>query len=194
MYNAREYWLERGKKYQANFKYNEKFQLQEEILLDTLQTLSFSSVLEVGCGFGRITKLMLDNFKSISEYTAVDISPDQVSNARRYINSDKVNFVVSDAQSFTPEKKYDLVISIEVLLHIRPDEVQKVMARLLSWADGYFVHVDWYGNEIRHAYSHNFMHDYEQLYSNLGIKYLKKPIRNEKLDANQSLFLVDMKS
>ena len=85
-YIPNEYWLKRGKVYKEQFKYNKKFQLQENMLIDYLKTAleSFDTVLELGCGFGRISRLMLSKFPDIKEYVAVDLSPDQIENAKQY--------------------------------------------------------------------------------------------------------------
>ncbi len=147
-YNPEEYWRERGKIYQSTFQYTDTFRLQERFLLDALRKLSFSSVLEVGCGFGRITKLLLQSY-NIREYTAVDLSHDQIENAKKYVNDqEKVNFVISDIQSFNSDKKFDLVLAAEVLLHIKPEEIGAIVGKLLSFTNHYFVHVDW--SEDRH--------------------------------------------
>ena len=69
-YNPTEYWHERGKVYKKNFIYDKDKRLQEEFLLTHLNGISgsFKSVLELGCGFGRITKLLLTNYDNITEY------------------------------------------------------------------------------------------------------------------------------
>src|SRR5687767_5116400 len=76
-YNPREYWLARGKVYKEQFKYDPEKQLQEEMLLDYLKRIPpFQTVLEIGCGFGRISNIILSNFPAIQEYVATDMSPD----------------------------------------------------------------------------------------------------------------------
>ena len=92
-YNPSEYWRERGKVYKKNFRYDKDKRLQEEFLLTHLNGISgsFKSVLELGCGFGRITKLLLTNYDNITEYLAVDISPDQIENAKTLISSEKLS-------------------------------------------------------------------------------------------------------
>ncbi len=81
-YNPGEYWKERGKVYKQNFKYDKNFKLQEDTLIDYLKKYSFSTVLEVGCGFGRVTRLLLSAFPQIKEYFAFDLSPHQIENAK----------------------------------------------------------------------------------------------------------------
>ena len=91
-YNPSEYWHERGKKYKENFRYDKSKRLQEEFLITHLNGISgsFKSVLELGCGFGRITQLLLTNFSNITEYLAVDISPHQIENAKTLLSSTKL--------------------------------------------------------------------------------------------------------
>src|SRR5215210_5991184 len=90
-YIPKEYWLTRGKIYMSNFRYNKRFQLQERMLIEYLRTIDFESVLEVGCGFGRITSKVIRNFPRIRDYLAVDLSPDQIRNAQEYIKPVEVN-------------------------------------------------------------------------------------------------------
>jgi SAM-dependent methyltransferase len=169
-YVPREYWLERGKVYKQEFQYNKKFKLQEQMLIDYLKKqVSFSTVLEVGCGFGRITKLLLSNFPEITEHVAVDLSPEQIENAKKYVlGVDKrtaLKFIVSDIQSLELDSKYDLVIAPEVLLHILPSEIKDVMARLEGWSKRNIVNIDWYEEMVpRKAAPHNFVHQYEEIY------------------------------
>ena len=93
-YVPREYWLKHGRTYKDDFRYNKLFELQESVLIDHLKqnTTSFTSVLEIGCGFGRITKLILTNFEGISEYQAIDISPEQIQNAKQLMKDQKEVF------------------------------------------------------------------------------------------------------
>ncbi|MCI4433336.1 MAG: class I SAM-dependent methyltransferase, partial [Nitrosopumilus sp.] len=90
-YIPHNYWKEHGKTYFTNFKYNEDFKKQETKLLDELNKIKFQTVLEYGCGFGRITKLINENFKPIN-YTAFDISVEQLNNAQKFCDCDNINF------------------------------------------------------------------------------------------------------
>jgi len=195
-YNPREYWLARGKVYKDKFKRNPDKQLQEEMLLDYLKGIGhFRTVLEVGCGFGRISKMILSNFPEIEEYVAVDMSPDQLENAKRYVNSDKIWFIESDIQSLQADKKYDLVIAVSVLLHVLPRDVDQVVAKLVSLSKLNVVNVDYYEEgPARQVAPHNFMHHYGTIYKNLpSVKSVRRiPIVKKKmlslLNIKQSIF------
>jgi trans-aconitate methyltransferase len=195
-YNPREYWLARGKVYKDQFKYDPEKLLQEEVLLNHLKGMSaFHSVLEVGCGFGRITKLILSNFPDIKEYVAVDMSPDQLETAKSFVKSDKVRFVESDIQSLKLDRKFDLVIAVSVLLHILPSEIDQVIAKLVSFSKRHVINVDYYEEgKARQVASHNFMHHYETIYKGLPsiesvsrIPVVKKKVLSM-LDAKMSVF------
>ena len=180
VYNPHEYWYKHGKTYKEQFRYNKNFELQESLILDYLKknlasSTPFSTVLEVGCGFGRITKLLLSNFPSIREYLAIDLSPDQIVNAKEFTRpvietrkDNPLNFIVSDIQSFQSQRKYDLVIASEVLMHILPSEIEKAMIKLVSMSNHHVVNIDWYEKEKpRKMAPHNFIHEYEEIYRNM---------------------------
>ena len=166
---------------------------------------SFKTVLELGCGFGRITQLLLSNYSNITEYLAVDISPDQIENAKSLLSSTKLTnhvklgFLVSDIQSLRVDKEYDLVILSEVLLHILPTEIDSIIKKLITLSKKHIINIDWYEDHPpKSQASHNFIHQYETLYK----KYTEPstttinriPIKRKKLlgtlDTKQSIFHV----
>ena len=207
-YNPAEYWRERGKIYKKNFRYDKSKRVQEDFLIAHLNNISgsFKSVLELGCGFGRITQLLLSNYPTIIEYLAVDISPDQIENAKSLLSSSnlpnkqvKVDFLVSDIQSLRLDKEYDLVLLSEVLLHILPTDIDSIIKKLITLSNKHIINIDWYEDHSpKSQASHNFIHQYEQLYtkytepSTTTIKRI--PIQRKKfmgtLDTKQSIFHV----
>jgi SAM-dependent methyltransferase len=158
----------------------------------------------VGCGFGRITKIILSNFPDVTEYVAVDLSPDQIENARNYVmGSDKngvLKFIESDIQSLEMNSQYDLVIAPEVLLHILPSEIKGVLVKMVGWSRKNVLNIDWYEDAApRKAAPHNFIHEYESLYRDIpGVsKVIRIPIVKKGLlygiDTKQSIFHVVVK-
>ena len=58
---------------------------QEQVLLDILKQgkIPMRRVLELGCGYGRIARLLAEAHPN-TEITALDLSPEQLANARQY--------------------------------------------------------------------------------------------------------------
>jgi len=228
-YNPKDYWLEQGKVYKNNFRYNNKFEVQERLLIEYLTSNIFTSnsddnpkemsVLEVGCGFGRITRLLLAKFgKSIKKYRAVDMSPDQIRNAKQFVNGPylegegvptvdgnesirdaRLEFAVSDIQSLNStdvsNQKYDLVLACEVLLHVLPSEIHQVVYQLTEMSNKHIINVDWYEEKApKKIAPHNFIHRYEEIYASIpSVKRVRRiPIVKNgilsKLDTKQSIF------
>ena len=79
-------------------------------LLEFLNKKNFSSILEIGCGTGLLTKLVNENLE-FEVYKAVDI----VSECESYINniSEKIKFVGADFEEYlvNSSERYDLIIS-----------------------------------------------------------------------------------
>ena len=212
-YIPSEYWLKYGRTYKEDFRYNKLFELQERILIEYMKhsiSSSFSSVLEIGCGFGRITKLLLTNFPGISEYDALDISPEQIENARKLINDEtamfkagpNLNFAVGDITSMQLHKKYDLVIAAEVLMHVLPVDIKDVIQKLVKSSNKHVVNIDWYEKQKpKKAAPHNFIHPYEIIYKELPeVKHISRvPIAKRdswlrNIETKQSLFHAEIKN
>lgn len=174
-YKPEEYWTERGKVHLKENPYdNKKFRIQEQELIEFLKKIEFSSILEVGCGFGRITKLISENFPNIQEYQAIDISPDQIEDAKKAVNSDKIKFKATTIQNFNPSKKYDLVISTYMLMHVPDSEIKTVIEKMIELSSKHIVNVDWFQKaKPLLRTSHNWNHKYHELYKkNNSIKKL----------------------
>ena len=178
-YKPVSYWKEQGKTYYQNFTYTPQFASQEYSLMNLLDTLDFRSVLELGCGFGRITRLISKDFPLIEDYVAVDISVDQLLNAVE-ICPDNIYFAHEDINEYEPGMKFDLVIAVEVLMHQLPSKVSRLVDKMIEWSNKYVVSVDYYDPNANNfeLEPHNFMHDYPSLYDNKAIRW---PIGNQSI-------------
>jgi len=164
-YKPTEYWTRRGINYQKEFVYSENVLRDEKYVIDYLKSLSFGTVLEFGCGFGRVTKLVLENFP-IKKYKAFDISPTLISKAKTFCeNFDNVSFEVSSIQDFQSDEKYDLAFGYTVLMHVKPKEIRRAMKNLVRLANNDVINFDW---SQKHSpliiLKHNFLHGYKEIY------------------------------
>src|SRR5436189_3719477 len=83
-FDVNRYWLERGATYLTEGLPKDYHRLQERFLCDVLRAgqVPMGRVLELGCGFGRITRLLAGEFPR-AQIHALDLSEDQLANARR---------------------------------------------------------------------------------------------------------------
>lgn len=223
-YNPLEYWASRGKNY-INWFYEkerprQKIERQERILMQYLilhpDICNSGRILEVGAGFGRITKLVLEKFhQRIEEYVLLDLSKDQLYNARVYLTENlepsvlksvNVKFIQCDFMDFVSNdddddnNKFGLVLASEVLMHVLPEDIKQVMDKMVSLCKpgGNILNIDWYEDDPtlmpKVISPINCVHEYEKIYrENKDVESVRRiPIRdNDKKDVpEQSLFHV----
>jgi len=117
-----------------NFKDHQKklgINIRHRSILKNLKKAGLKStmnVLEIGCGIGTVSSLILQVITK-GRFVGVDISPDSIVQARK-LNSARKNaeFVVSDMSDFTHSLKFDMVVLPDVLEHIPVEQ----HARLFS--------------------------------------------------------------
>jgi SAM-dependent methyltransferase len=172
-FNANDYWLNRGQTYISEKRlYTEPYRRQEAFIIDTLRgKVSMDNVLEIGCGFGRITRLLAQEFPS-SMITAVDLSSDQLRNAREYCAEfgERIHFFPYDIYSSDsiPGNRFDTVLAIEVLMHHPYEVVYRLLERLSQIADS-IVTYDRSEDRTGRVAKHVWLHDYEGIYKDLGL-------------------------
>jgi SAM-dependent methyltransferase len=173
-FNVNEYWLARGRTYMDEQRTPPEFhRLQERFLLDVLRRsgIPMRRVAEIGCGFGRITKLLAETWPD-ADITALDLSPQQLANARRYCGENpRVQFEPYDFYSGAPLPggDYDVVIAIEVFMH-HPPEFVKQLFRRLAGPGRYLVNIDWSEDWPGALPEHVWVHDYPRLYADAELR------------------------
>lgn len=110
---------------------SEYYNQQTRIIGQWLKKLNPKSVLELGSGFGRISEL-LDKLPE-AELTLVDINKKALGVLeKRFPHREIVNSNISDF--VLEEKKHDLIVAVEVLVHIPDieDLVEKIHCSLID--------------------------------------------------------------
>ena len=164
------YWQGRGAGYKAEFRRHDpltrfRFWQQERAIRKELKALcGVESVLEIGCGFGRITKLLLE-LPDVKRVVATDISKDQIEAAKRTIKDPRVEFRCTSVLDLDYSKEFDLVIASEVLMHIPHPSVWKAIRRMKAASKRYIMNIDWYApGEPSEAGGYCWQHDYSLVY------------------------------
>lgn len=210
------YWVDRGRTYVSEFETHSQatssiFELQEEGVFDALtDRLSPKplSILEIGCGFGRLTTLLLRLFPAVERYLAVDISSAQIDACAARLEgcaqSSVVETRVLDFRTGCIDETFDMVFAGEVFLHFPPGEIAAVLSQALSLSRRFLVHLDPYQiaptQSVREwAYTRvsramrglpsktDWNHDYPRLYDPRAVKeWTGVPI----IGGRQTLFIV----
>jgi len=97
---------------------------------DQLEEISFTNVLEIGCGTGKNTAWLAERAQRI---TAVDLSEKMIARAKEKLEGKPVNFVIADINedwSFTGET-FDLVSFSLMLEHI--ENLEAVFKKLVGF-------------------------------------------------------------
>lgn len=79
-------------------------------------------VLELACGTGSRTKLLL---KHAREIVALDSSDEMIELARRKVGDRRVRFIHEDVFSWTPDDRYDVVCFFFWLSHVLPTRFEE---------------------------------------------------------------------
>ncbi|GIW62658.1 MAG: hypothetical protein KatS3mg090_0484 [Patescibacteria group bacterium] len=112
-----------------NFTYFYLINLLKKPEFNTCQT-----ILDIGCGVGSLSLYLASKGK---EVVGVDVSSRAIAianNAKKLLDLDSVEFVVSSIEKFKNKKKFDAVLLIEVIEHIEDDKglVEKIKQMLKS--------------------------------------------------------------
>ena len=73
-----------------------------------------TTILELGVGTGQLTRLLCAKFPE-ARIDAVDISAKMIEHSRAQFNNPAINWIVGDAQTYQPNKKYSLIVSSSAL-------------------------------------------------------------------------------
>jgi len=188
------------------------YQLQEHVFKQCLWSINnlrkwdnrepISTVLEVGVGTGRMTKIVLEELPSIKMYDMLDIKPLNEQKIKENLSSIPKEVLKGKelnscypmditkgcfSQTFHPDVvRYDMVLASEVFMHIKPSDLEKTMKRLidiLAPEHGIIINIDWVGEPMPSDWC--FIHNYDQIYRDNGLQ----PIITSNIETiNQKLF------
>jgi len=150
-----------------DWKPNQATKTQEEKIIQVLKEIKFQSVLELGVGFGRIAGHVLANFV-VPRYMGLDLVEKQLDCVIQ--DYPQVNTIFADIHEFDTDRTWDVILSVEFLMHIIPEKIDEVFAKMGKWSQKAIVSLDYAPiPEKRRALSpHNWEYDYKEFYSKIG--------------------------
>ena len=115
---------EQVKEYYDTFKEHQKqlgINIRHRTIFKNLKSAGLkpnSNVLEIGCGIGTVSNLIL-KFITEGSFVGLDISPESINMAKNFnAFHKKAEFMVNDMSNFTHKTKFDFVVFPDVLEHI----------------------------------------------------------------------------
>jgi ubiquinone/menaquinone biosynthesis C-methylase UbiE len=105
-----------------------------------LQDIQFKNCLDIGCGPGTWTFLLLDKYKE-ANFTCLDISKEMLAQFQSRVNNPKINFIVSSFSDFQVQEKYDFIFCSRSIDYMedKPAVIQKMFDSLDSKGKGIIV-------------------------------------------------------
>jgi SAM-dependent methyltransferase len=191
-FNIHQDWLEGGGScFDESFSQNYP-RLQERYLCDVLRAgkIPMGRVLELGCGTGRITRVLGKRFPS-AQIQALDVNTDRLARARRVCAGLRnITFTRQDfcSKDPLPGSDYDTTVAVEVFQR-QPAEVVLELFRRLCKTARFIVHIDWSENWRWATPEDVWVHDYRKLYGQAGLKCAAFTLP-EKVDGLQQQLLV----
>lgn len=89
---------------------------------------SESRVLEIGCGIGTLTSLLVKKAKHV---LAVDISPESIEIARKKLSTaSNLSLLVSDMSDFDKDERFDFIVLPDVLEHIPVEQHERLFSHI----------------------------------------------------------------
>lgn len=156
------YWESQGG-YLATEGISDAHVAVEARLESLLKEINPSSVLDVGCGRGRLARKLAEWVPN-AKYYGLDLGTAQIAETRKARPDG--TFYQSRVQDFHPKRKWDLVMSSEVLMHVPPADMPAV-AETLKRAARRLLLIEWVPTptELLEPIDQvNWPHDYDVLF------------------------------
>lgn len=106
-------------------------------------------VLEIGCGTGLFSEMFLKKFPD-ANMDLVDLTESMLDIAlERLKNYKNLNFFLTDILDFSPNEKYDLIISSLAIHHLKYEDQEQLYKNIFKWLnnEGIFVNAEMVAGE-----------------------------------------------
>ena len=130
-----------------------------------------ASILEIGCNTGNIITILRD--MGFTDITGIDINAKAISIIEKKFP--QYTFIHSAIEDFPPTKKYDLVYTSGVLIHIHPNNIARTINKIKTLSRKWIFGFEYY-SEITMAQNY---HGIQSWSGNYGDMFGRKPSRME---------------
>ncbi len=97
-----------------------------ELVCRTISELKFDTLLDVGCGDGKLVSVLSSKYKD-KKFCGIDYSRRAIGLARALCDNSNVEFKVENIITSEKKHKYDVVTLIEVVEHLPPEDLSSFL-------------------------------------------------------------------
>ena len=179
-----QYWRNHGHEWTNEYKRRQRYticyHIQKIMLADYMRHSQPARVLEFGCGVGRHLQYLcqIDNI----EVYGYDQSATMVKGCLEWTTPEWISERIAVGEPVGrlpyPDKHFDIVYTVEVLIHVSPTDLSSVLSEIVRVSNWQVLHVEpsleYYVHEDAHDGSWN--HDIVAAYHHLG--YTCEPLQS----------------
>ncbi len=143
------YDIKVGEKIKTDYEYYRWFSTKRKIrqynfskksLLFHLRDITFKDCLEIGCGPGTWTKLLLEKYPG-AEFTCLDISKEMIKQFKKKIKNKRVKTIAGDFLYYKFNKKFEFIFSSRAIEYIpnKPKVIEKIYNLLEDKGKGIII-------------------------------------------------------
>ena len=188
-YDAEYFWNDLGEAFFKKFEKQEHVQNHIAWILDRLRVVKPKTLLDVGCGFGRVLPFLL-NAGVIESAHGVDIANNILELSKKYLEPsnkklkdkdgkeitppdfrDKITFQLSDVRKLDLESNsYDCVLTCELLQHLPPEDISQACLELTRVTKKSIICIERWAFPGEHAEPHLWSHNLVDEFKKLGLE------------------------
>lgn len=191
-YNPDKFWQEWGKTF-INDPIQRKLYPQHKWILKILNYEKPKTLVEVGCGFGRNIKYILENYPHPLAITGMDVSSTMLANAKKYLKdylkSKNAKIKLKRASILDlpfPNSSLDLVLCHGTLMHVEPANIKQAISEIIRISRKTIIVVEendsiksLNGKPYQKINYYTYTYPYRQLFEKEGAEILKYLRRNQ---------------
>ena len=130
------------------------------------------SILDIGCGFGDLNRVLARSFGDSFRYTGIDVVPDLIDEGRWHYSRENVDFVNSDFLEHSFCRSFDIVVASGIFNHkFVSGENDRFVERVLNKAWSFCkegLAVDFLSDRVDYRYDHAYYNNQERI---VGLGY-----------------------
>lgn len=110
-----------------------------EELVEELQSLEWNSLLEAGCGYGRVLSFLSERFPS-HRLVGIDFSRHQLARAKTYLGDKPVELRHVEAKEIPfSNHEFDVLLTSAMLIYVHPSELSRTLEQFARVSRRYLV-------------------------------------------------------